>query len=156
MQCGSKVSICNLDCNHTQLVGDGYCNYETNTIPCAFDGGDCCLSCTSKAFCNNTGDNCDCLTNDASQETKETSYTLIGDGNCHDELNSATCNFDGGDCCGSVEIEPFCSNCNCSFKEICDIYSGDGICQDLTNNEECDYDHGDCCLTNLPSVEGIR
>ena len=37
-------------CKMTQLVGDGYCNDETNNIHCAFDGGDC---------CNNTAPNWD-------------------------------------------------------------------------------------------------
>ena len=25
---------------------------------------------------------------------------LVGDGHCNDEMNTAECNFDGGDCCG--------------------------------------------------------
>ena len=28
---------------------------------------------------------------------------LVGDGHCNDEMNTAECNFDGGDCCGHCE-----------------------------------------------------
>ena len=27
-----------------ELVGNGYCNDETNTIDCNYDGGDCCAN----------------------------------------------------------------------------------------------------------------
>ena len=29
---------------------------------------------------------------------------LVGDGYCQDLTNTAECNFDGGDCCGSCKI----------------------------------------------------
>ena len=29
--------------------------------------------------------------------------TLIGNGNCNNEANTAECNFDGGDCCSLCE-----------------------------------------------------
>ena len=34
----------------------------------------------------------------------EVSNALVGDGYCNDEMNTAECNFDGGDCCGHCEI----------------------------------------------------
>ena len=34
------------------LVGDGYCNDETNNPNCNFDGGDCCGPCLNKEFCS--------------------------------------------------------------------------------------------------------
>ena len=138
-------SILILGCKYPALVEDGYCNDETNNIPCAFDGGDCCYSCVSKAFCRD----CKCLTNYA---TKEINYPLIGDGYCHDEINKAACSYDGGDCCVSVN-DRYCSNCTCHLEETCSmeylLTSGDGICHDETNSEECNYDHGDCCLSNI-------
>ena len=75
------------------MVGDGYCNDETNNIHCDFDGGDCCYSCVSTLFCTD----CKCLTGNSE---KEINYLLIGDGFCHDEINTADCNYDDGDCCG--------------------------------------------------------
>ena len=34
-----------LDCSQPSLIGNGNCNYETNTAECNFDGGDCCSLC---------------------------------------------------------------------------------------------------------------
>jgi hypothetical protein len=53
------------------LVGNGFCNDDTNIAECDYDGGDCCPN--SK---------------------------LVGDGICNDETNNVECNYDGGDCCG--------------------------------------------------------
>ena len=75
------------------MVGDGYCNDETNNIHCDFDGGDCCYSCVSTLFCTD----CKCLTGNPE---KEINHLLIGDGFCHDEINTADCHYDGGDCYG--------------------------------------------------------
>ena len=63
------------------MVGDGYCNDETNNIHCDFDGGDCCYSCVSTLFCTD----CKCLTGNPE---KEINHLLIGDGFCHDEINT--------------------------------------------------------------------
>ena len=39
---------CNYDngdcCHATELIGNGQCDDETNTIHCNYDGGDCCLT----------------------------------------------------------------------------------------------------------------
>ena len=45
--------------NHQSLVGDGYCNDETNNIPDCnyYDGGDCCGSCINTDF----PDICSCI-----------------------------------------------------------------------------------------------
>ena len=37
--------ICIPDCTQPTLIGDGFCNYETNNFQCNFDGGDCCAAC---------------------------------------------------------------------------------------------------------------
>ena len=33
------------------LVGDGFCNDETNNENCNYDGGECCSTCTSTSKC---------------------------------------------------------------------------------------------------------
>ena len=126
-----------------KLVGDGYCNDETNNIHCAYDFGDCCYSCISKAFCTD----CKCLTGNNAEEIN---HPLIGDGYCQDEINNDRCNFDGGDCCGSCINTNFCSKCAChnniTENGIRNPQVGDGFCNDKTNNFDCGYDGGDCCL----------
>ena len=42
----SEVTVANV------LVGDGYCNDETNNPNCSFDGGDCCGPCINNEFCS--------------------------------------------------------------------------------------------------------
>ena len=39
------------------LVGNNYCNDETNNDDCNYDGGDCCGSCVVKEYCSE----CECL-----------------------------------------------------------------------------------------------
>ena len=36
---------------HPYLIGDGYCNDETNNEGCYYDGGDCCGDCINTEFC---------------------------------------------------------------------------------------------------------
>ena len=48
-------------------------------------------------------------------------YKDIGayqDGFCHDELNTAECNYDGGDCCSSVVYTNVCNQCQCHDSSI--------------------------------------
>ena len=42
--------------------------------------------------------------------------TWIGDGYCNDVINTESCNYDGGDCCGSSIDTTYCIECQC-----CDI-----------------------------------
>jgi hypothetical protein len=65
------------------LVGDGFCNDDTNIAECDYDGFDCCSN-----------------------------PNMVGDGICNDESNNPECNYDGGDCCVNVNTT-FCSECNC-------------------------------------------
>ena len=74
-------------CKYPELVGDGYCNDETNKRQCDFDGGDCCYSNVSTAFCSD----CKCLTGDKGVEINR---PLIGDGYCHDETNNKGADID--------------------------------------------------------------
>ena len=38
-----------------------------------------------------------------------------GDGNCDDENNIESCNYDDGDCCGSNVVTRYCLECNLSI-----------------------------------------
>ncbi len=56
IQTGFLVSECDKD----ELVGNGFCNDETNVQKCAFDGGDCCLEAIKvrdckECICKTTG-----------------------------------------------------------------------------------------------------
>ena len=39
-----------------------------------------------------------------------------GDGLCDDGNNNAGCDFDGGDCCGTLAVKQFCLECKCLSK----------------------------------------
>ena len=65
------------------LVGDGYCQDETNNADCKYDGGDCCWN-----------------------------SDLVANGYCNDETNNAACMYDGGDCCVNVNTDN-CLECQC-------------------------------------------
>ena len=43
------------------------------------------------------------------------------DGFCHDELNNAECNYDGGDCCSTVVYTNVCTECKCHDSSITGI-----------------------------------
>ena len=75
------------------LIGNGFCNDETNNMECDYDGGDCCGTCVFLEYCSN----CDCLGGITS-----TGFThpLIGNGFCDEETNIIGCDYDGGECCG--------------------------------------------------------
>jgi hypothetical protein len=75
------------------LVGDGYCNDETNNAACHYDGGDCC-GIVNTNLCTE----CNCYLN----VTCAAGFPppSVGDGYCNDETNIAECMFDGLDCCG--------------------------------------------------------
>ena len=130
-------------CKWPRLIGDGYCNDETNNLHCNFDGGDCCYSCVSTLFCLD----CECLTGD---DGENDNTVLSGDGYCHDDLNTLICIYDGGDCCGSCINTDFCTNCTCKDdmfgNGVSNALIGNGFCNDETNHLDCDYDGGDCCL----------
>ena len=81
-----------LDCALPSLVGDGFCNDETNNPECYFDGGDCCGSCIVTDYCTN----CTCI---GRAFVKESPNSLVGNGYCNDQTNNHECKYDGGDCC---------------------------------------------------------
>ena len=103
------------------MVGDGFCNDETNNADCNYDSGDCCVVNTSTDYCYD----CGCHLS----ETCASGYhPLVRNGFCDDETNVAECEYDGGDCCPNPSMV------------------GDAICNDETNNIGCNYDGGDCCV----------
>ena len=111
-------------CDNVVLVGNSFCNDETNNMDCNYDGGDCCGYEIKTEECLE----CMCL----HEETCVAGYhPLVGDGVCNSEINIAACNFDGNDCCSNPEMV------------------GNGICNNQTNHADCDYDAGDCCGPDL-------
>ena len=76
------------------MIGDGFCNDETNNEICNYDGGDCCGSCVLKNQCTQ----CACLGG------ANATNVLIGNEVCNDETNIVDCYYDGGDCCKSFTI----------------------------------------------------
>ena len=90
---GFKLEYKFYNCNASNaLIGNGFCNDETNHADCLYDGGDCCGSCILKDYCSE----CFCYQGDTDVEFNN---TLVGNGVCNNETNTAECNFDGGDCC---------------------------------------------------------
>ena len=102
------------------LVGNEFCNDETNIAECDYDGGDCC-GCVMTENC----EDCACL---AGVLDDVITNPLVGDGFCNNETNNAGCEYDGGDCCPNPDLV------------------GDAICNDDTNHPGCNYDGGDCCV----------
>ena len=125
------------------MVGNGFCNDETNIGSCNFDGGDCCGHDVNANFCSQ----CDCF----HMETCEAGVThsYVGDGYCDDETNIVACNYDGGDCCGSCVVTQYCSTCEClggiTSVGMTNALVGNGYCDEETNNIDCEYDGGECC-----------
>ncbi len=133
-----------LGCGNATLVGDGFCNDETNTPVCNYDGGDCCLNVINNDHCSE----CTCYI----EETCASGFhPSPGAGFCNDETNIAECNYDHGDCCLSNVNTDHCSECTCHHQETCTAgfhpSVGDGFCNDETNNVDCNYDGWDCCGT---------
>ena len=116
---GNGADWCNGDCKwlsgqcvdglFNSLVGDGFCNDETNNAGCLFDGGDCCGSCFNKEYCTE----CQCVTTEYGDII---SNALVGNGICNDETNTINCGFDGFDCCLSNVTDHHCSECSCHSK----------------------------------------
>ena len=135
-------------CANFALVGNGFCNDETNNPECNYDGGDCCAMNANTNSCSEC--NCHFI------ETCVGGYhPLVGNGFCDDDTNINECAYDGGDCCSNPNMvgDGVCNdesnNPECLFDggDCCSNPNmvGDGICNDETNNLECNYDGGDCC-----------
>ena len=125
-----------IDCIHSDMVGDGYCNDETNNQQCNYDQGDCCGSCVNTNHCIE----CDCIGNFTNNQATNPS---IGNGFCEDDTNTVACSYDGGDCCFDVNFK-LCTECICYCQNV--ELVGNGFCNDVTNNALCNYDGDDCCV----------
>ena len=128
---------------YSTAIGNGFCNDETNTAACNYDGGDCCGSCINKRYCSKCACHGDVIGNGVPN-------ALVGNSFCNDETNIKPCNYDNGDCCGHDVNSDHCLQCKCHHEETCEAgvthsYIGDGYCNDETNNAACGYDGGDCC-----------
>lgn len=75
------------------LVGNGFCNDETNNEACNYDNGDCCGTCVNSKYCSE----CECKV-DTTPGFNANAF--LGNDHCEDELNHEDCMFDGFDCCG--------------------------------------------------------
>ena len=51
-----QVCFTTTGCDSPDLIGDGFCNDETNNFDCDNDGGDCCVNVNTE-FCSD----CNCL-----------------------------------------------------------------------------------------------
>ena len=125
------------------MVGNSFCNDETNNAYCNYDGGECCIVNANTDFCFE----CVCY---LLESCAAGNHPLVGNGFCDDDTNIADCEYDGGDCCGYNINSEHCTECTCFHKETClsevtHSLVGDGVCNDETNIAECDYDGGDCC-----------
>ena len=151
------------------MVGNGFCNDETNNVDCNYDGGDCCFVNTNTNSCSEcvcyfletceagyhplVGNGvCDDHTNVAGcYDGGEccSNSNMVGDGICNDEINNLECKFDDGDCCGYNINSEHCTECTCFHEETCVAgvhpLVGDDFCNNEVNIFECNYDDGDCC-----------
>ena len=144
------------------MIGNGYCNDETNNADCNYDGGDCCKLKVNLDHCT------ECICHHQETCAAGVNHEWVNNGICNDETNHAECNFDGGDCEGCAGDISLIGNgvCNeennnpqCEYdgRDCCDdyytgrwpYYLGDGWCEARANIPQCDYDGGDCCLDKL-------
>ena len=133
----------NLSGCNSPLIGNGFCNDETNNAEGNYDGGDCCGINVNTEYCSD----CKCYKVACAAGIVP---PMVGDGICNDEANHPECNYDGGDCCGSCVVKLYCSDCEClggyhPGNGVSSPSIGDGFCHDDNNVAECNYDGGDCC-----------
>ena len=122
------------------LIGNSYCNDETNNAENNYDGGDCCGYYVNTEYCFL----CVCYHEESC--LAGITHPFVGDGYCNDESNNIACNYDGGDCCGCV-VKKYCSDCACyGLVRGKNPLVGNGICNDEVNTAKCHYDGGDCCV----------
>ena len=97
------------ECSNPIWVGDGYCDDDTNTESCGYDGGDCCGFEINTDYCVE----CNCYTDNTGPVEACEKPDWVGDGYCDDETNTEVCDYDGGDCCVTDPNTEYCSQCLC-------------------------------------------
>ncbi len=148
-----------VQCNDFQ-IGNSKCEDECNVLQFNYDGMDCCMEVILfDWFCTS----CIChLDGSRHPEFKDGCFAFeIGNGMCEEDCNTATFDYDFGDCClETIDVVQFhnnlaCQNCICHldgtlhpYKESgCEMLMlGDGVCQDDCNHELFLFDDNDCCL----------
>ena len=131
------------------MIGNGFCNDETNNAEGNYDGGDCCGTGVNTDLCS------DCKCYKVPCSAGIVLHPMVGDGLCNDEANHPECNYDGGDCCGACVVKQYCSDCECLSGDYAgngvlkSPSIGDGICHDENNIAACEFDGGDCCGTSV-------
>merc|ERR1712062_450906 len=100
--------ICEPSCNR-RAIGDGECDDGCNTAACDYAGGDCYGTDVKTIFC----EACQCLDPNPSARCDSICDDFVGDGVCDDLCNTAACDYDGGDCCGSEVDTMWCEACEC-------------------------------------------
>ena len=150
------------ECKSRPCSHGGLCLNEPGTFQCDCEGT------------NYTGPTCDELSADAPELTEcRGRVETVGDGYCDALNNTESCNFDGGDCCGSTCSDStfMCggyvhasgadigeANFNCLDPQACEnsesgctecapgcnpALIGDGLCQAECWNAACNWDSGD-------------
>ncbi|CAM9475240.1 unnamed protein product [Ectocarpus sp. 12 AP-2014] len=157
---------------YTNHIKDGYCDTDLNNAECGWDGGDCCAcTCGSDSDeelahpCGQLGDGYDCQDPDVPDDCGVTPSpaAAIGypdceeylyewqDGVCDDNLNTAACGYDGGDCCRCT-----CRDYNSwGYYSSCGYYGYD--CMDPEAPSTCSTDSptpSPAAGTDWPECEG--
>ena len=90
---------------HPNWWQDRLCDDFLNTPECGYDGGDCCFR--RGTWWDNYCTECECKAADCPTLKKY----WYQDSFCDDEMNTAGCFYDGGDCCKQIHSywNAFCS-----------------------------------------------
>merc|ERR1711937_138471 len=115
-----------------------------------YDGGDCCKD-TKKTYCTK----CKCLDPNYKppKEPACGNPKYKGDGNCDDNNNKASCDYDGGDCCKDTK-KLYCTKCKCldpNYKPPPTTTTKPSACgaKKYKGDGNCDDNGGDCCEQSL-------
>ena len=121
------------------MVGNSFCNDETNNAYCNYDGGECCIVNANTDFCFE----CVCY---LLESCAAGNHPLVGNGFCDDDTNIAECDYDGGDCCGYCVNTEHCEECACLGSGEITNPLINRVCNDGPFNLTCNNDGGDCCV----------
>merc|ERR1711971_345151 len=119
------------------LLGDGYCNDETNNVHCYYDGLDCCRSSSNTEVCS------ECSCHDSFTGCDGTGFYWgcctssnpcgVSEGHCFNDDDCLGHLLCGTDNC----LSPFPSTAGCCYEPFPDCYQAslisDGFCNDDTN-----------------------